>query len=242
MLINGSNLGIDDFAELTELFSNIFNPGEFLTMLRKRMGWNTIGINANEKAFTEMLDRAEKSEETQELLEAALKEKPRSQRLKDFAQRIGFFALASPLRDAFIPPQTGMPTRELVHNSIPSQTTTSAQISREVLEESLERRVNALGTSLKPKQWRARMAQRERQICRIVIEGWEEAYGTGFLVNSDVVMTNYHVLQNVIDGDGVGTIPPSRVSLYFDYELREDGETFEKASEHHLVDEGWHLA
>ena len=42
------------------------------------------------------------------------------------------------------------------------------------------------------------MEMRERQICRIVIQ--ERDYGTGFLLGPNVIMTNYHILEDVIDG------------------------------------------
>lgn len=89
----------------------------------------------------------------------------------------------------------------------PALSSLPTQLAIESPESPLERQVRMLDKSLDPVSWRVLMEKRERQIYRIVIQGWNEVYGTGFLVQSDVVMTNYHVLQDVIDG----SISPKKV-------------------------------
>ena len=69
--------------------------------------------------------------------------------------------------------------------------------------------------------WRERYASVEGQVCRIEIGG--TAVGTGFLIGPDLVLTNYHVLESVVDD-------PSRaasVAFRFDYKRLADGTTMQ---------------
>jgi hypothetical protein len=72
--------------------------------------------------------------------------------------------------------------------------------------------------------WRERMALVEGRVCRVEIGG--NAAGTGFLVGPDAVLTNYHVLQFVLDG----TAPPTAVTCRFDYKVLADGSRVEGVS------------
>ncbi len=65
--------------------------------------------------------------------------------------------------------------------------------------------------------WRDRLAKVEGQVCRIEYEG--RARGTGFLVGPDLVLTNYHVLEGVIQGKQ----KPDIVGFRFDYKMIADG-------------------
>jgi hypothetical protein len=59
--------------------------------------------------------------------------------------------------------------------------------------------------------WREMMIIREGQVCRAEIDG--APIGTGFLVGPEAVLTNYHVLENVING----AKGPAAVMFRFDY-------------------------
>ena len=69
-----------------------------------------------------------------------------------------------------------------------------------------------------PEQWRKRMSQCELSVCRVETPG---ALGTGFLVGPDLVMTNYHVMANVIEDNR----RRDQVLLRFDYKVAADGTT-----------------
>jgi len=72
--------------------------------------------------------------------------------------------------------------------------------------------------------WRERMALIEGRVCKVEIDG--NAAGTGFLVGPDAVMTNYHVLKEVLKG---GT-PAGKVTCRFDYKVLTDGSRLEGVS------------
>lgn len=84
-------------------------------------------------------------------------------------------------------------------------------------------------------QWRTRLGQIETRVCRIEFNG--KARGTGFLVGPNWVMTNYHVMQPVVEGD----VPAADVEVRFDYKRLEDGKTLSYGTPYGLAGD-WLLA
>lgn len=66
--------------------------------------------------------------------------------------------------------------------------------------------------------WRARLGELEGQVCRIELPAGK-AMGTGFLVGPDLVLTNYHVIEELADG----TVAPQEARLRFDYRRAANG-------------------
>jgi hypothetical protein len=64
--------------------------------------------------------------------------------------------------------------------------------------------------------FREKMALVESRVCRVELDG--NAAGTGFLVGSDAVLTNYHVLESVLKG----TTLAAKVTCRFDYKVLAD--------------------
>jgi len=80
--------------------------------------------------------------------------------------------------------------------------------------------------------WRARLAEAEGRVCRVEIASAQPPdYGTGFLVAPDVLMTNWHVVENVI----TGLVPADKVCLRFDYKVLDDGVAVNSGTEHRLA-------
>lgn len=70
-----------------------------------------------------------------------------------------------------------------------------ASVQRSVPRQGLERIFEASRAEGGPDGWRRRLAAIERQVCRVE-PALGAALGTGFLVAPDVVLTNYHVIEN----------------------------------------------
>lgn len=86
----------------------------------------------------------------------------------------------------------------------------------------IERTIREANSMLDPRAWIKRLATIETQICRVEVpvdRDW--VFGTGFLVAPDVVITNYHVVEDVVDG----LVVPTSIGLRFDYAILEDGVT-----------------
>jgi V8-like Glu-specific endopeptidase len=97
----------------------------------------------------------------------------------------------------------------------------------------LERILRSAAGFQNPTQWRERMAACELAVCRVEFQlSYENAgIGTGFLVRPDRVMTNYHVMEDVIEG----RVPAGKVVLRFDYKTELDGVTVKAGQEHRLA-------
>lgn len=84
--------------------------------------------------------------------------------------------------------------------------------------------------------FRNRIQMLEHQVCRIELKG--KPVGTGFLVGTSAIMTNYHVVQKVIEQKE--NCAPGDIVVRFDYWLQEDGITINPGVEHKLAD-NWHV-
>jgi hypothetical protein len=95
----------------------------------------------------------------------------------------------------------------------------------------LEREIRKTNSSFDPVKWRTQLGQVESQLCRIEIEDdGAMRYGTGFLVGRNKVMTNYHVVKEVIEK----RVKAERVILRFDYKKSEDGTSINSGTIHRL--------
>jgi len=79
-------------------------------------------------------------------------------------------------------------------------------------------------------QWREAMSRRELVVCRVEIPG--NIYGTGFLVGPDLLMTNYHVLESVINKPTL----VGEVIFRFDYKMAADGTTLRLGEQYRVAD------
>ncbi len=104
-------------------------------------------------------------------------------------------------------------------------------------EPDLEKIINQSNSFLDVNTWRTQLGKIEGQVCRIELYKSNRiiSYGTGFLLNSDVVMTNYHVMEAVIKGQ----VKPENVILRFDYKVLSDGLTTDKGTEYKLHKKEW---
>ncbi len=100
----------------------------------------------------------------------------------------------------------------------------------------LERKIRDSNGMIDARVWMIRLAAITQQVCRITVAfGGTTAYGTGFLLAPDIVITNYHVVEQVITGKA----PASSVSLLFDYHLRDDGVTPHVGASYTLAAHDW---
>jgi len=80
-------------------------------------------------------------------------------------------------------------------------------------------------------QWRQNLGRIERQVCAVRINN--KHAGTGFLLGPDVIMTNYHVVNDVINQK----IAPANVAIRFDFKQLEDGTTVSDGIDYQLADD-----
>lgn len=101
----------------------------------------------------------------------------------------------------------------------------------------LELKVKAANPTLDIGTFRRRLGEIEGRVCRVEFPP-KTPRGTGFLVGSDVVITNYHVVEKVDKGE----IDPSQIVLRFDYKVLSNGVSVSEGKTYRLADEWLVLA
>jgi hypothetical protein len=99
----------------------------------------------------------------------------------------------------------------------------------------LEKIIQKSNSFLDVATWRTKLERVERQVCSIEIAG--DHFGTGFLIGHDLVMTNYHVIEDLL-----GNAPkfrPQQVRVRFDFKKTEDGTTLNDGVRYRVVDGNW---
>lgn len=106
--------------------------------------------------------------------------------------------------------------------------------TRHIHRHSLEAKIRTFDQFISLNEWLPKLHQIEKQVCKIELP--KGGSGTGFLVSSDIILTNYHVVSDLIEGH----YSYKDVSMRFDYKkIRSqseglDGEVFQLA-------ENWYI-
>jgi hypothetical protein len=83
-----------------------------------------------------------------------------------------------------------------------------------------ERIIRDSNSLFDPSLFRQQLGAQEPRVCRIEFTaGGQSWFGTGFLVNSDIVMTNYHVVAPLRTSSGVGVARFDYYNFYHDGKL-----------------------
>lgn len=87
--------------------------------------------------------------------------------------------------------------------------------------------------------WREQLGRLEGQVCRVEIPaGLDAAVGTGLLVSPDLCLTNYHVIQPLMDEKA----RPEHVRLRFDFRRASDGTSVSDGTTFKLAAPDWLVA
>jgi hypothetical protein len=98
----------------------------------------------------------------------------------------------------------------------------------------LERIVRERLKFIQLSRWRTRLGEVEVQVCRVETG---TSFGTGVLVGPDLVMTNFHVVEDIL----TGTNPPTSVVFRFDYRRLSDGKTLNPGTTFRLRASDWRV-
>ncbi|NEO46318.1 MAG: trypsin-like peptidase domain-containing protein [Moorea sp. SIO4A3] len=101
----------------------------------------------------------------------------------------------------------------------------------------LEKLIKKTNCFLDVNRWRERLGQIEGQVCRVEITNNDNTreFATGFLISSNVVITNYHVVELVI----LEQARSSNVILRFDYKKLGNNKIINLGTEYRLVEDDW---
>ncbi len=110
----------------------------------------------------------------------------------------------------------------------------------------VQRIISETSSLLNVAPWRSKLAECEPRVCRIEIESNKgRINGTGFLVGTSLLLTNYHVMEPVIKGlKNETTANGSQanaedVTFLFDYKRTENGKELNKGVPYNLAAKNW---
>lgn len=95
----------------------------------------------------------------------------------------------------------------------------------------LEKIIIKTDTFLDVMEWRTHLGQIERQVCAIRLNG--QPAGTGFLLGPNVIMTNYHVVEDVIKKK----LGSEAVTAVFDYKKLANGNELNTGKSYGLAED-----
>jgi len=131
-----------------------------------------------------------------------------------------------------IPADPGLLAFEERFSSAPTTLAVDGGEVRPVQGRQLELKIKDAQSTFDIGTWRRRLGEIEGRVCRIEFPETVDQ-GTGFLVGPSVVLTNYHVIEELKDG----AVAPAMAVLRFDYKVADDGVTVQAGTTFRLAAE-----
>ncbi len=178
--------------QLIQAFSAAFDLPSLREMLRQALSVELESITPARtlpEALTALLAEAESQGWLENLVAAARESRPHDPSLQAAADQLG------------LAPRLVMARRPLPPRA------------RRLSDETLRQAIDETGSLLDLSAWREKLGEIEYQICRLEIAG--KPAGTGFLIGPDLLMTCYHVVEDLIHE----LEPPESLIARFDYKL-----------------------
>lgn len=191
--------------QLSEALRDAFrNPQRFEEFVKFRFNKNlyniTIAGDLKELAF-DLINEADREGWVRNLILGARQSNPGNQKLINLIAKEDYFT-------------------DTLNISLPSE------LSARGAREKIIRQTNSF---LEPNEWLRKLSEILPQVCRIEFPQGQ-AQGTGFLIAPNVVITNFHVMENVIKQK----VDYSDVVLRFDYQ-KLVGDELSNGTEHRLA-------
>jgi hypothetical protein len=210
MRLNNSRLQGSQIEQLHGALLDAFSLQRFDEMLRFQTNHirERIALGDDFQAIVyRVIDRAEMESWTSDLVLGARRSRPENSLLLAFAAAFGLSPAVELARD------------------LSSLTSSPSRVQ-------LEREIRKANRSLDVTTWREELGRAEGRVCRVEVRLDDAiAYGTGLLLGPELVMTNHHVLEEVING----TVPQDRVTLRFDFKVMSNGTKVNDGVPHKLA-------
>lgn len=189
------------FEEISNQITDAYTPPELEMTLRQRMNLRLdriVGPGTFDYIVFQLLSWAERQGREVELVRLVSQARPGHSGMQSVYQKYG---MAVP--------------GQLQHQGAllaPEQPVTDA---------GFEAQVKKYLPFLEVMQWREQLAGLEGRVCRVEVGNGK--VGTGFLVGREAVLTNYHVLKDLLDGKAL----PGEVRCRFDFKKLANGKEAE---------------
>jgi hypothetical protein len=184
----------DETGAAANLIAAAYNTNDDLIALAENIGLNTAQLPQGatvDKFVREMLKKARLADRLVTLIAVVLMDQSRAGIHDQLRELVA--GHESAIRDAGLRRKPSLATLQLLPPTIEAWGPDDADP-----QPGFERLVNAVAGFLDPAKFRRGIAEAETRTARIEIGG--KAQGTGFLVATDLLMTNWHVVERGVDG------------------------------------------
>jgi hypothetical protein len=212
-----------DLKKIHEAVVSSFNPDDFAMLLRFDFDLDMedeVGNVGFKKAVMVFLKKAEDEGWLPELIAVVARERPR----RSDVQAV-YREFASALVSEFRREEVDAKVQEAYARFFGQRPPVDIQAGGKgeavvpATDAGLERTLRDDLGYLDVAQWAATLVRLEGRVCRIELNDDRATMGTGFLVGPDAVLTNFHVLEQVIEE----AHPAGAVRFRFDYRTQPDG-------------------
>lgn len=213
-----------DLERIHEVILDVFDIDEFSRLLRFRFDYDIskdVGNVGFSSAAMTAITKAEKKGWLPELIAEVARERPKRPDVQavycEFAaalvalskrRQVDAEVAAAYAKFGLAPP---------VAHQQAGVTAATLPVTDSGLERTIRDDLGYLDVAL----WRDRLFRLEGRVCRVELNDTVGTMGTGFLVGPDALLTNYHVLQKVIEGQHGA----AAVQFRFDYKALLNGQT-----------------
>ncbi len=217
-----------EFAEIRDVIVRAFDGDEFDMFLYERLDFDRPTVVADgpfKKVVNDVLKEAQKQGWEARLIAEVAAARPIKAEVQQVYKKYAR-ALVGEMKQSQIDKEVlaayqrfGLVPTVDVQNAGVLQGPASQPATDGGLEKTINRYLPFLDVGL----WREKLFGLEGRVCRVELNDAKGTMGTGFLVGPGALLTNYHVLETVLNG----TLPPGGVRFRFDYKNLANGSVAE---------------
>jgi hypothetical protein len=211
-----------EFGEVRDILAQVFSPDEFDMFLYERLEFNRprrVQDGPFDVVVGRVLHEFEMNGLDPYLIAEVAAKRPRRPDVQKIYRKYAKALLTNAQQEAVEAKQLDLLDKYGLAPRVEVREAGRPQFSNTVSPtfEGFQRRVRQLLPSFDLRLWFAQYLRNEQRVCQIEVDG--RPRGSGFLVGEDAVLTNCHVLEDVIAEKASG----GRVHCRFDYRIMGNG-------------------
>ncbi len=208
-----------EFAEVRDAIVRAFSADEFDMFLYEKLDFdrsNYVADGPFRLVVTNVLKSFEDEGRDPHLIAAVAAVRPLKADVQDVYRKYAHSLLGAAQQQSVNDEQMLALQRYGLIPSVDLQRGGQAQLPSATIafQEGFQRIVRRELPNLNPRIWGAQLFKNETRVCRIEVDG--APLGTGFLVGREAVLTNHHVLRDLIEAKASG----NRIKCLFDYRIQ----------------------
>ncbi len=211
-----------EFAEVRDAIAHAFNADEFDMFLYERLNFDR-ALNVPDGPFrlvvTNVLKQFEYEGRDPYLIAEVASVRPLKAEVQEVYQKYALSLIGANWQEKVDAEQQKALERYGLVPQVDFQRSGRSQFPSPVPAtfDGFQKRVRQVLQLLDPRAWVAQLIKNEQRVCQIEVN--DVPMGTGFLVGTDAVLTNFHVLRDQIESKAAGR----RIKCRFDFRTMTNG-------------------